>query len=113
MELQTEVSGAYRVEVSGWDASECFFVEKTTLDWGHDPHQEIRLRCTLRQGCIVFVRLLQPMDDGAHFPVAYQAVEVMAKDEDGSARICLAQLRPRASYREKVKAVGDTTVTVA
>jgi hypothetical protein len=113
MELQAEVVRSYRVEVSGWDASEGFFVEKTTLDWGQNTQQEIRLRSTLREGCVLFVRLLQPRDEGAHFPVAYQAVKIMAKDADGWTRISLAQMRPRASCREKTRVVDDTPVLVS
>ncbi len=113
MELQAELLRSYRVEVSGWDALEGFFVEKTTLDWGKNTQQEIRLRSTLREGCVVFVRLLQPMDEGAHFPVAYRAVKLMAKDADGWTRISLAQMRPRASYREETRAVDDTPILVA
>ncbi|MFZ3200354.1 MAG: hypothetical protein ACLQMT_13335 [Candidatus Acidiferrales bacterium] len=114
MDSQTDVVTGYRVEVSGWDASEGFFVEKTSLNWGHGTQPEIRLRAILRESCIVFVRLLQPIDDGANFPVAYRALKVMAKDADGWTRIFLAQLRPRASYRETARAVvEDTTVRVA
>jgi len=113
MEIQTDIPMSYRVEVSGWDAFECFFVEKTMLEWGHDPHREIRLRARIQQGTVVFVRLLEPIDDGANFPVAYQAVKVMPKEANGWARIGLAQLRPRESYKEKARAVCDTTIPVA
>lgn len=113
MDTQTAVVKSYRVEVSGWDASEGFFVEKTSLDWGHGTQMEIKLRSILREGCVVFVRLLQPVDDGANFPVAYRALKVTARDTDGWARIFLAKLRPRASYRETARTVSDTTVHVA
>jgi len=32
MDLQKEIVASYAVEVSGWNTSEGFFVEKTTLD---------------------------------------------------------------------------------
>jgi hypothetical protein len=113
MDTQTAEVKSYRVEVSGWDASEGFFVEKTSLDWGHGSQLEIKLRSILREGCVVFVRLLQPVDDGANFPVAYRALKMAARDTDGWARIFLAKLRPRASYKETARAVTDTIVHVA
>jgi|SRR5271170_1195623 len=113
MDSQTEVAKCYRVEVSGWDALETFFVEKTSLEWGHGTQMEIRLRSTLSEGCVVFVRLLQPLDDGSNFPVAYRTLKVMAKDADGWTRIFLAQMRPRASYKEAARAVSDNTIRVA
>jgi hypothetical protein len=52
----TDIS-SYHVEVSGWDASDAFFVEKTTLDWSGGDKKEISLRSTLCEGRVVFVRL--------------------------------------------------------
>ena len=93
-------NSSYRVEVSGWDAMENFFVEKTTLDWGREENKEISLRSPLRQGSVVFVRLLQPLANSNSFPIAYQAVDVASNDSTGTMRIHLAQLRPRVPYRE-------------
>ena len=53
---------SYRVEVSGWDAKENFFVEKTTLEWKPEDKKSMLLRADIRPGCIVFVRLLQPLE---------------------------------------------------
>jgi len=113
MDTRTAVVDGYRVEVSGWDASESFFVEKAWLDWGHGTQMEIKLRSILREGCVVFLRLMPPVDDGVNFPVAYRVLKVTARDTDGWARIFLAKLHPRASYRETAQAVSDTTVHVA
>jgi len=55
----------------------------------------------------------QPVDDGANFPVAYRTLKMTARDTDGWARIFLAKLRPRASYKETARAVTDTIVHVA
>ena len=113
MDTQTAEVKCYRVEVSGWDASESFFVEKAWLDWGHGTQMEIKLLSILREGCVVFVRLLQPVDDGANFPVAYRTLKMTARDTDGWARIFLAKVQPRASYKETARTVTDTPVHVA
>jgi len=85
----------YRVEVSGWDASENFFVEKTTLEWRGGEQKEISLPVKLREGCVLFVRLLQPTAAAVNVPIAYQAAKVTNKDSKGVFHVCLAQLRPR------------------
>jgi hypothetical protein len=100
MELAINASNSYRVEVSGWDAGENFFVEKTALTWENAGKKEILLSATLRKGCIVFVRLLQPIATRGEFPVAYQTVEIELNGRDGRTRATLEQLRPRASYKE-------------
>lgn len=61
---EMENTNSYRVEVSGWDASEKFFVEKTALTWGGDEKKEINLRSSLREGSVVFVHLLQAFAEG-------------------------------------------------
>jgi hypothetical protein len=90
---------SYRVEVSGWDTSENFFVEKTMLDWGRDEKKEIHLRSALREGSVVFVRLLQPLASGNNFPIAYQAQRIGPRNGEGHSRICLTQLSPRPHYK--------------
>ena|SRR5271154_4588657 len=102
----------YRVEVSGWDAKENFFVEKTTLEWNPEDKKSMLLRADVRPGCIVFVRLLQPLSTVASFPVAYEALASAGRDADGAARVSLERLRPRASYKETY-AEGLLAVRVA
>lgn len=113
MEFQKSQESNYRVEVSGWDARENFFVEKTMLDWIVAEKKEISLRVSLRQGCVVFVRLLQPLANVNNFPVAYQVVEITSQDPSGNTRVRLAQLRPRASFRETVRLLDEAAVRVA
>jgi hypothetical protein len=108
MDFTIDQSNSYRVEVSGWDASERFFVEKTSLSWGHDEKKEIRLKSALREGSVLFVRLLQPLASGTSFPIAYQAQRIGARSEDGYARIHLAQLRPRRTYKQDIEIPLDT-----
>jgi hypothetical protein len=112
MVLDTNREDVYRVEVSGWDADENFFVEKTKLEWKPENNKAILLRSAIRPGCVLFVRLLQPTGPGASYPIAYAALTSDAKDENGSARISLERLRPRASYKETYKAQNEA-VTVA
>jgi len=100
IDLNVNQEDSYRVEVSGWDAKENFFVEKTSLEWSSEDNKSIRLRSAIRPGCIVFVRLLQPLASGAAFPIAYEALTSAEKDEHGASRVSLERLHPRASYRE-------------
>lgn len=95
MDSQSELQTAHRVEVSGWDAAENFFVEKTMMNEHSDEKQEVHLRCALREGCVVFVRLLQSTGDGSNFPVAYRARRVGARGDDGQSPVFLARLHPR------------------
>jgi len=113
MEFELERANSYRVEVSGWDASENFFVEKTVLDWKGESKKRIVLRSALREGCIVFVRLLQPLAIGNNFPIAYQASEVGAKDDGGRAGVCLERLRPREAAVDRMPLIGDRAIQVA
>jgi hypothetical protein len=87
------------VEVSGWDSSENFFVEKTHLGWGREGNYEIAVHRHVRVGCVVFVRLLRPFADNADFPIAYR-VDQSPADTRGEMRISLSRLHPKASFRE-------------
>lgn len=86
---------SYRVEVSGWDKSENFFVERTQLVWGGDQRHEVNLRAPLRLGSIVFVRLIQNMLQNTAFPIAYQAVNLGQQNEEGQTSVELEQMHPR------------------
>lgn len=114
MNFHPEVPARYRVEVSGWDASENFFVEKTGLEWNQEANKEVLLRSSLREGSVVFVRLLQAFGRGNTnaFPIAYQAVKVLPKDTRGQIRVYLEQLRPRETFKE-AGAMQDSVSRVA
>ena len=96
MDLPTDELNCYCVEVSGWDARENFFVEKTSLDWAREGRKEVSLNSPLRSGCVVFVRLIQSTARSNGFPVAYQAITLDDKNSLGNARVCLQPLRPRS-----------------
>lgn len=115
MDFQPEVPANYPVEVSGWDASENFFVEKTALEWEGKLTKEIVLRTLLREGSVVFVRLLQSFGslNANAFPIAYQAVKVLRQTSADCNRVCLEQLRPRETFKESVGSTGDSATKVA
>lgn len=90
-------SSSYRVEVSGWDSSETFFVEKTALTWSQNGEKHIILKSDLREGCVIFVRLLQTTPMVSNIPIAYQVIAVSPRDANGRSHISMTQLRPRSS----------------
>jgi hypothetical protein len=96
MDFETDALDQYRVEVSGWDRAENFFVEKTTLDWNQEGKKDIALRAEIREGSVLFVRLLQPTVDVNNIPIAYQAVKIASKDPNGLTRLWLERLHPRS-----------------
>ncbi len=100
MKDPTEMENYYRVEVSGWDASENFFVEKAVLHWGEHGDKDLRLRSSLREGCVVFVRVLQRFSNTEAIPVAYQVAKLSGPDDEGCTVVRLAQLYPRPSLRQ-------------
>jgi len=110
MNDQAEMENSYRVEVSGWDASEKFFVEKTMLHWGGHEDKDIRLRSSLREGCVVFVRVLQCFSNTDAIPVAYQVARLSEPDRQGCTVVRLAQLYPRPGLRQTEE---DSTRPVA
>jgi hypothetical protein len=100
MECPSQELSGYRVEVSGWDSSDRFFVEKTLFSWVGEE-KEISIRCALRQGSLVFVRLLQPLASHANIPVAYQVNRIGRQDADGKSKVYLAQLHPHLPRKEE------------
>jgi hypothetical protein len=93
-------AGGYRVEVSGWDANESFFVEKSTLVWSEKLGKRLALKSLVRIGAVLFVRLIQPLGGGSGFPVAYRAVEFGAGKSGERGMVTLEQLQPRMALME-------------
>jgi hypothetical protein len=83
----------YRVEVSGWDTSQLFFVEKPELVWNEANGKQITLRRELRKRTMIFVRLLQTTAERAS-PVAYWA-EHIATTPQGYHQFRLNQVHPQ------------------
>jgi hypothetical protein len=101
-------SNCYRVEVSGWDASDAYFVEKTTLDWSGGDEKEINVKPPLREGSIVFVRLLQQFGSVDSFPIAYRASSVRA-GENGRTLVQIERLHPREPFRDRPGDAEEST----
>lgn len=91
-----EKASEYRVEISGWDTSDNFFVERTTLNWD-DETKRVSLRSAVREGSVVFLRLLQSFGNGTSLPVTYRVVKLAGRGADGGTLVELMQLHPRAS----------------
>jgi hypothetical protein len=70
------VLDTHRVEVSGWDISQSFFVEKPELEWNEVNGKQITLRRVLRKKTMLFVRLLQSTAPDRSSPVAYWAEHI-------------------------------------
>ncbi len=104
MSLQFPEENQYPVEVSGWDAAEIFFVEKTMLYWDETEGKTVLLRSSLNEGAVVFIRLSQPTTTAKNFPIAYRAKRIDLPDHRGLVRVFLVQLRPRRETDEELNA---------
>src|SRR5208282_283552 len=94
-----------RVEVSGWDAKENFFVEKTSLDWKEREGKTVTLHVAVRVDSVLFVRLLRPLGGGADFPVPHRALRVAGREQDASCKdVGLEQLQPRKGVKDSMVA---------
>jgi hypothetical protein len=104
-----QVKEEYRVEISGWNASDTFFVEKATLEWGRESQKTISLFSSLREGCVVFVRLLSSYANERYFHTAYQALNVEERLPDGRIRASLVPVRPRALINETARELEESS----
>jgi hypothetical protein len=93
------VTNFYPVEVSGWDASESFFVEKSELVWEEDASKQVVLHRMLREGAHIFVRLIQLFSSERSHPVPYEA-HYTGSTPDGNWQFRLLPVRPRTSRLE-------------
>ena len=91
-EVMTPIS--YRVETSGWDVDENFFVEKTNLEWTEEE-KTVRLQRAVRKGTVVFVRLMGRDVQEDAFPIAYQAASVTYRMHERCYDVSLIQMSPR------------------
>ena len=94
-------SSSYRVEVSGWDATQSFFLEKATLCWDI-AGQQISLRARLREGTVVFVRLLQSPESEENFPIPYVVSKNLPIEIDSRVTISITRMHPTPSYKKSV-----------
>src|SRR3984957_15593165 len=106
MQLGIEGPNNYRVEVSGWDARELFFVEKTLFRWTDSGEKTVGLMSRLREGCVVFVRLIHAFAENANFPVPYRVQSIAPGDGDGRGCVRLVQLHPRYESNHEAPELG-------
>ncbi len=108
MSPQNPVSTSYWVEISGWDQDENFFVEKADLVWSEEDGKKVSLRRRLRDGALVFVRLIAPTTRGHSFPIAYQVQNTSSVDPAGRPEVRLVQLKPRfAEHTSRTEASAE------
>lgn len=84
----------YRVEISGWDVNEQFFVERAALQWGQGEQRTVLIRRRVRPGALIFVRLLQDMAPSRAFPVAYRTRQIREREGEESYELTLTQVWP-------------------
>jgi len=86
----------FRVEVSGWDEEDVFFVEKSHLAWDEFAGNQVSLRRMLPEGALVFVRMQQPTALRQSPPIAYK-VEFIGCDPEWLHQFGLNAVQPRYS----------------
>lgn len=89
----------YRVEVSGWDDNNSFFVENSELEWTEPSGKQVLLNRGLQHGAVIFLRLLQPISKDRSHPVAYQA-EFLSRTDEGLFQFRLQPVSSRTSQRK-------------
>jgi hypothetical protein len=92
--VSQDVAVAYRVEVSGWDSKQEFFVESTDLLWSEEIGKQVLLSHVVTPGALLFLRLLHPTSVDRVHPVAYQA-DPVNPTEDGQHLVRLVRAHPR------------------
>jgi hypothetical protein len=93
LNARSPLTSVYQVEVSGWDSSQSFFVEKSDLEWNEESGKRVALSRPVREGSILFVRLLQPTAQERSYPVAYVA-EAGSSVANGQFQFRLKQVQP-------------------
>ena len=96
------LASSYSVEVSGWDNSHTFFVEKSELSWNEETGKFLKLSHELRDRTMIFVRLLQPTASDRTFPVAYEA-EPQGMTREGQQMFRVTRMIPRNAALETAR----------
>jgi len=95
MALQGTDESSRRVEVSGWDSSENFFVEKAMLSRCGDGTRRALLHTPLRVGALVFVRATDEPSAERTIPVTYQVATINGRYSSGGREVQLMLRHPR------------------
>jgi hypothetical protein len=88
------IAGLYRVEVSGWDKNQAFFVEKSELEWSEESGKCVALTNAVPDRAVIFLRSLQSLSADRSHPVPYEA-EFMAVTPEGQWQFRLHPVSPR------------------
>lgn len=70
--LTDPIASMYRVEVSGWDRSQAFFVEKAELEWSEGCGKQVLLSHAIPDGAVIFLRLVPYFSVDRSDPVPYE-----------------------------------------
>jgi hypothetical protein len=100
VKASSRAASLYHVEVSGWDTSECFFVEQAELEWNEEGDKRLMLGHQLRAGAILFVRLAQAISPDRSHPVPY-ATEQIAKTDNARWQFRLTRVQPHPTGRKR------------
>ncbi len=85
---------SHRVEISGWDEKEDFFVESAEMECQEAQAMHVSIHRPVREGALVFVRLLEQFDAPTAMPVAFRAGSVEKAMSKGHFDIALVKMRP-------------------
>jgi hypothetical protein len=94
-----------RVEVSGWNQNQDFFVETTGLDVA-DAKPILRLRTPVRPGMLLFVRTLTPAALRREFPMPCRVEAVVRVCTDGTRQVVIEGLHPEQSVAMQLQEAG-------
>ena len=89
----------YRVEVSGWDKSQTFFVEKSELEWSEESGKQVSLSSAIPDGSVVFLKLIQTLSPDRSQLVPYET-EFLMVTPDGQNQFRLHPVSPRVQRAE-------------
>jgi hypothetical protein len=96
LSARVPLAGLYRVEVSGWDTNDAFFVEKSDLEWSEETGKRVGLCNAVLDGEVVFLRLLPSLGAEQPQPTPYEA-EFVALTPKGQRQFRLRPVHPRAT----------------
>ena len=83
----------YAVEVSGWDYTQNFLVERCDLLWNEDTGRHVVLHQNLRDSAVLIVRLLETDKAARSHPIVYQA-QLMGRTPGGHRQFRLTTVVP-------------------
>jgi hypothetical protein len=101
MSLQHATTEYGVAEISGWDARGEFFVEKAGLNPGESEVRTLRLRHQLRNGSVLFVRLLTWSGVASDVSIAHQVIGTGPLDGSESCAVKLRRFYPRYAQFDK------------